>query len=87
MEIHFETDGVCTCISDWYRAYPSAITTIGNYIVKDNKVTVRCNGETLIFTISDNGNTLSFDNSNAEGMGTVSNDYMTLHLQNEMVVE
>lgn len=86
MEINFESDDVCTCISDWYRAYPSAITTTGNYIVKDNKVTVRCNGETLIFTISDNGNTLSFDNSNAEGMGTASNDYMTLHLQNEMKV-
>lgn len=86
MEINFESDGVCTCISDWYRAYPSAITTTGNYIVKDNKVTVRCNGETLIFTITDNGNTLSFDNSNAEGMGTASNDYMTLHLQNKMKV-
>lgn len=86
MEINFESDGVCTCISDWYRAYPSAITTTGNYIVKDNKVTVRCNGETLIFIISDNGNILSFDNSNAESMGTASNDYMTLHLQNEMKV-
>lgn len=86
MEISFESDGVCTCTSDWYRAYPSAITTTGNYNVKDNKVTVRCNGETLIFTISDNGNTLSFDNSNAEGMGTASNDYMTLHFRNEMKV-
>ncbi len=86
MEINFDSDGVCTCISDWYRAYPSAITTTGNYIVKDNKVTVRCNGETLIFSITDNGSTLSFDNSNAEGMGTASNDYMTLHLQNEMRV-
>lgn len=68
MEIHFEANGTCTCISDWYRSYPSAITTTGNYIVKDTKVTVRCNGETLIFSISDNGNTLSFDNSDRKSV-------------------
>ena len=86
MEIEFGENGVCTCTSDWYRGYPTPITTTGNYLVKGNEVIVRCEGNKLTFTITDNGKTLSFDNSNPEWDGTCANDYMTLHLKEEMKV-
>lgn len=86
MEIEFGENGVCTCTSDWYRGYPTPITTTGNYLVKGNEVIVRCEGNKLTFNITDNGKILSFDNSNPEWDGTCANDYMTLHLKEEMKV-
>ena len=82
MKIEFKEDNKCICTSDWYRAYSinDQLTVKGVYNIEDNKVTVKCNFMTFVFTLS--GDELFFDNGSwTPEFGSSRNDYMFLNLQ------
>ena len=87
--IHFESNGECICVSDWYQAFSEPVSIKGSYFIKDEYLFVKCHiGESseieegydvdFQFDISDSGRTLSFDHSDPNEEGTIGNDYMTL---------
>lgn len=85
LTIDFMADSICECTSNFYQAFPKPVKVKGMYFVRDGIVDVICRPEGFedspiewYFSIKDNGEELSFDSSDADEVGSIGKDWITL---------
>lgn len=85
MLIEFISDTECVCESNWYNSEPPMTPAKATYTVEGKHLRVVVSdgsfaGKEFNFTISNDGKTISYDNSKPDH-GTAGNDYMNLELK------
>lgn len=84
LSLSFKDNHRLECISDFYQAFPKPTKTSGYYNVENGVVTVECHPTKFEkpivwdFTVSNNGEELSFNRTDSSVPGSISQDWMNL---------
>lgn len=85
LTITFMADSICECTSDFYQAFTNPVKVKGTYLIHNGIVEVTCRPEGFEdnpinwrFSIKNNGNQLSFNNSDKSEKGSMGTDWLIL---------
>lgn len=85
LTITFMADSICECTSDFYQAFTNPVKVKGTYLIHNGIVEVTCRPEGFEdnpinwrFSIKNNGNELSFNNSDKSEKGSMGTDWLIL---------